>query len=361
MAIYYTSSSATGGGVGSFADPWTLQEAFDTAVAGDEVRILNDGVYYPTAQIDLDINVGTSDNPISYRGRAADDSDYELATISGASLVGTVSIFYAAGLTIVNSYWHFYDLRLTASPKYCYEGIFSRGYQNKFIRCRFDNVASYAFFNSTGVIFWRCEFDHNHIGVFGVRSNSFAFECSFHDNNVGMSNCEGGMIVANSVFFRNTKGAQQFSGGVNFISCTFDNNVTGIDGMAFVHAFNCVFSNNSTYGINIRTPTATYDLRNYLFVGNYFYNNGIDINGSSALPDMAATNTLGGSDPLYVDTTSGSENYALQPESPLIAAGLPGTIPYADYQAMTGYGTPGALMPRLLGGGQVFHPLGFGG
>ena len=49
MAIRYGSSLAVGGGDGTFLSPWTLQELADFTLAGDEGRIMADGVYLPTA------------------------------------------------------------------------------------------------------------------------------------------------------------------------------------------------------------------------------------------------------------------------------------------------------------------------
>ncbi|HUU90639.1 MAG TPA: hypothetical protein VM238_05445, partial [Phycisphaerae bacterium] len=68
MPTYYTTHNAGGGGVGSFVAPWTLQEAADSAVAGDEVRVCNTGAYTPAAAFNWDTNAGTYQSPISFLG-----------------------------------------------------------------------------------------------------------------------------------------------------------------------------------------------------------------------------------------------------------------------------------------------------
>ena len=79
MPTYYTTHNAGGGGVGSFVAPWTLQEAADSAVAGDTVYICNTGTYSSAARTDFDTNSGTIATRASVRVFG------KLKTISGAS------------------------------------------------------------------------------------------------------------------------------------------------------------------------------------------------------------------------------------------------------------------------------------
>ena len=81
MPTYYTTHNAGGGGVGRVAAPWTLQEAADQAVAGDEVRICNTGTYTPAATIDFDTNSGTHDAPIQFLGYDSAGTSREQALV----------------------------------------------------------------------------------------------------------------------------------------------------------------------------------------------------------------------------------------------------------------------------------------
>ena len=353
MAIYYTSSSAAGGGVGSYVDPWTLQEAFDSAVAGDEVRILNDGVYYLTSSIDIDTNSGTSSSHISYRGRSSDDTSYELVTIDGSSLGATAPIFDLESYPASFGYLDFFDLKLQNATYDPIRTFYNRCYECFWSRCIIDG-GRYCFFTNNSRVY-RCEVLNCTVGVFGVR-NTRIIECFIHDNAVGISNCEQDTLFFGCLFINHSRASQQFSGTVNFLNCTFDNNTEVMSYLKSKFVINCVFSNSSSFGISL-DPTQYFS--NMLFIGNYFYNNTVNISGSSLTYEQSLLNTLDGSNPLYVSTAAGSEDYNISSDSPLLGRGLPRSIPYSSYKDMITYTTVGALSPRLVN--QVFHPLGPGG
>ena len=352
MTVYYTSSSATGGGVGSFADPWTLQEAFDGAVAGDEVRILNDGVYYPTAQIDIDTNRGTDAvNNIKFLGRSADDASYEKATISANSLSSGFLIRFGFTSGATACYLQFEDIAFDGS----YAGTDQFGTADsyytrkcKFFRCVFRNSNRYTMCAGYYFEFYQSEF------IDGVSLSNFAVQWSQYANclfkNIGAVFSAGDRTNFYGCVFIDAIASYGNPG--NYFNCTFDG--AGLQASAITNlseivcVFNCVFVNFTG------TALSGFENNSLACSGNYFYNN-----GTNASFSLNATNMTSGGDPLFVSTTPGSENYTPQTSSLLIGAGLTGTIPYADYQAMTGYGTPGALLPRQTN--QVFHPLGFGG
>ena len=68
MATYYCKSGAGGGGVGSFADPYTIQELCDNVTAGNEGVIVADATYSMAVPVDIDTNAGNGGAPINFRG-----------------------------------------------------------------------------------------------------------------------------------------------------------------------------------------------------------------------------------------------------------------------------------------------------
>jgi len=85
MAIFFASSLATGGGDGSFSNPWTLQEGMGVE-SPDELRIIADGTYLPTATLSP-TGIGSANNPVLITGCSlTGDVDGTKADISGASL-----------------------------------------------------------------------------------------------------------------------------------------------------------------------------------------------------------------------------------------------------------------------------------
>lgn len=344
MAIYYTSSSASGGGAGSYADPWTLQEAFDSAVAGDEVRILNDGTYTPSARIDIDTNKGTSGSRIKFLGRNSADTAYEKATISASSLSSAQHLIYFGFNSAPNgAYLQFENLIFDGS----YPNTNQFGTQNQFynwyctfIRCVFKNSNSTTLSSGYYFNFYECEF---------LDGASYASSTLLHTKyrNCLFKNIDSHYRAENRTdfvgcVFINVGATFYFSG--NFFSCTFDGAgsqasawTAGLDDSNSI--VNCVFINYTG------TVITGFTDHSFSCSGNYFYNNGT--NASFVLNE---TNITTGGDPLFVSTVSGSENYTPQSSSPLIGAGVPGTIPYSAYQDMVGYATPGAIVPQAGGG-----------
>ena len=349
MATYYTSSTALGGGVGSYADPFTLQEAFDTATAGDEVRVLNDGTYSPTAAIDVDTNAGAYGNEIVFRGRNSADTAYEMATISGSSLPLNAHIFDASANLNTYTYMVFEDLRLTATTGTGrgWTQLYNRCRFNVWRNCKFDNFPHYALYLGYAVSFYDCEFHNNTLSIGGLRSSSVVSGCSFRDGGVGGSNNEGELVWVNCIFYNMSSRAHQtFSGSQIFISCTFDNMQYAVYGGKTRAVINCLFSNCTTQAVNLDSTYNPADNSQLLFIGNYFYNNTSDI---SVTPNafMTANNTFAGSDPQYVNTTAGAEDYNLQSGSPAIGTGVPSSFELSGRAAMTANTTPGAFAAAI--------------
>lgn len=349
MATYYTSSTALGGGVGSYADPFTLQEAFDTAIAGDEVRILNDGTYNILSTIDVDTNAGTAGNYITFRGRNSADTAYEMATISGSSLAINSHILDATGNLNSYTYFIFQDLRFTTTTGSgrIWTQVYNRCRRNLWKDCRFDNCSGYGLTCGHDTSFYNCEFHDNSINLFGLRSGSIVSCCSFRDGAVGSSNCEGDTLWIGCVFYNFTSNAHQtFSGTQRFVHCTFDGCSRGIYDCKSALVTNCLFSNLTIEAVNFNSSYYPTNIEQLLFIGNYFYNNTSDIN---ITPNdfMTANNTFAGSDPQYVNTTAGAEDYNLQSGSPAIGTGVPSSFELSGRAAMTANTTPGTFAAAI--------------
>ena len=349
MATYYTSSSALGGGVGSYADPFTLQEAFDTATAGDEVRILNDGTYYPTVSIDVDTNAGTAGNEIVFRGRNSGDTAYEMATISGSSLPTNSHLLDASAHTTSFTYTRFEDLRLTATSGTGrgWTQTYNRCRGNVWRNCRIDNFPQYAMSLGYTVSFYDCEFHDNLISLVGLRSSSIVSGCSFRDGTSAGALNEGEVVWVNCIFYNHSGRVHTtFSGSQIFISCTFDQGTYAIYDGRVRGIINCLFSNFTTQAINFNSSYNPVGYSQLLIAGNYFYNNTADTN---ITPDtfLTANNTFAGSDPQYVSTTAGAEDYNLQSGSPAEGTGVPSSYTITGGTDMTSSKTPGAFAAAI--------------
>jgi hypothetical protein len=355
MATYYTSSTALGGGVGSYADPFTLQEAFDTATAGDEVRVLNDGTYSPTATIDVDTNQGTSSSPIVFVGRNSADTAEEVATISGTSILSGSVIYFNFGNTS-HSYVHIkklkFDGSLASNDISAANALNNRGVY--WFDCIFTNSSRYAL--GSGCYFCqliRCQFINNtSISLYNFK-NSLVIGCYFESNHSG-TNATNGIFGCTSPFygcvFRNN--GYVYSDMAGFYNCTFDgNNAVGkamINTVITTPIINCVFANYTVTAIEASSADTSYYIQ-----GCHFYNNVSDSN----LTIDSTTNTLSGTDPQFTNTTNGTEDYTPVSGSPLIGAGQPSLVPNFTASDMTSSPTIGAIVPAASGGGSTSYAL----
>ena len=338
MATYYTSSTALGGGVGSYADPFTLQEAFDTAIAGDEVRVLNDGTYSPTVTIDVDTNQGTVSSFVTFRGRNSGDTAYEKATISGTSVLsgspininfGNTSQSYVVIQDIV------FDGATSGNPLIETNTFNSRGIW--WVDCIFKNAPYYVYNGAWQIYFSGCQFlDNASLTMFQVKESQ-VFGCYFENTGnffqsdkthyVGCVFRDSGNFYSNAPFIYN---------------CTFDGD--GSQSYAFTsggmnYAYpivNSVFTGYTTAVMDASSAIRPHGVR-----GCYFYNN--TANTTSNVTLDGSVNTLSGTDPLFTNTTNGTEDYTPQSGSPLFGAGQPSLIPNSTASDMTSSPTVGAI------------------
>ena len=353
MATYYTSSTALGGGAGSYSDAFTLQEAFDTAVAGDEVRVLNDGTYYPTSRIDVDTNQGTATSAIVFTGRNSGDTAEEVATISATSLTSGNVIYFDFGnanhsfLNIKNLK---FDGNVSGSPIVGANSFNNRGVH--WFNCIFTNSDHYAFgnggyFNSLT----RCQFiDNASLALFSFK-NGQVHGCYFEGS--GTSQYANTVFASTSIFygcvFRNC--GNHYSDMTGFFNCTFDGNGNQAKAIASgvtvnTPIVNCVFANYTTQAIEGGSSNAGISK---VIQGCYFYNNASDTDFT-----IDSTNTLGGADPQFPTTTNGTEDYTPQTGSPLIGAGQPSLIPNSSASDKTSKPTIGAITAAIAAAALTF-------
>jgi hypothetical protein len=335
MATYYAKHNAGGGGVGSFADPFTLQELLDNTDAGDLGLVCNTGNYTPAATIDVDnASACTLSNLAVIRGANADGSDDgTIATISGASLGGGADLFNlnVAGLSI-----KFEGLRITGATQYNINLNTALNVASiSFYRCRIDSASSHGIYNQESTaqfiaMFINCEIDTN--GSCGIasaglgRGGVILINSAVHDNasdgiqdtqahsksefiasliydngghGINLSNDSYGITIRNCVFFANT------SNGINFD----DSANTGQ-----LIALNNIFRSNGGYGIDTNGgASGQFVLCDY----NCFSNN---TSGPMDIATLGSNNVL--ADPLFTDETDGAEDFTLQAGSPCKNTGL---------------------------------------
>lgn len=336
MATYYSKHDAGGGGVGSFADPFTLQELFDNTDSGDLGLICNTGTYTPSVTIDIDNGSAvTANNYAVIRGANADGSDDgTIATISGSSLGASTDLF---NFNVSAICIKLENLRITGATQYNVTLNAAINASNIiFNNCRIDNATNHGIYNAESTLqffvgFNGCEIDNN--GGDGINSAGFS---------------RGGIKMINTSVHDNTgDGVKDTTGSVAksvYIGCSFyDNGEHGLnfsDDCFGAVCINCVFFGNTDNGINFTDTTNTCQMT---FINNIYRSNGgygIDTNGGSsgqfALCDYNcfSNNTSGAmdistpgsnnvtSDPLFTSETDGSEDFTLQSSSPCKNIGI---------------------------------------
>lgn len=331
MTTYYV--RASGGDDGndglSFANGWaTIQHAFDTAVAGDQVRICNDGTHSPTAQVDIDTNSGSSTSGyIHFIGASATGTlDGSIATISGASLPASTDLLDSGTSSI--QYICLENLRLTNGTKIGVNLYGSSQDYWKFVNVRIDNMDDAGLrYDSDYIRCYGCEFDNNAGSGFvgSTKSGHIFVGCSSHDNSEHGFNIKGnynqffGCLAYDNVGsgFYCLKYAHQ-----TLINCVADRNDD--DGIEFddtvssngdIDILNCILRANGGYGIRFGNFAHESGVVDY----NCYYNN-----TSGACDVTTPGNANITSDPQFTSVTDGSEDYSLQSGSPCRGVGLGG-------------------------------------
>jgi hypothetical protein len=330
MAIRYVSSLATGTGDGTLLDPWTLQQGATGTLAGDECRIMADGVYSPTATINFDTVAGTAASyPIFIGADASGNVTGARPTISGASLPASNDLFY---LNATNQRILFENLILDAAKRYAVN-VNSTVYGTMF-NCRFSNTVGTGygvFINGSGsrISAINNEFFSNVVGIGG--NNNLRLERSmlygnlFIGNTLAGARCGPDCTISKNIFIRNAIGLSNSSG--QFGRGRIDGNVFlgntshGIESSTVseneqIFIANNIFRNNGGYALN----TNSGDIPRFFLYNNCFSNNtsgNVDINSGVPWGEGHIF-----ADPKFEDETSGSEDIRTQTGSPCRNMGL---------------------------------------
>ena len=326
MAIYYASSLATGGGNGSLGNPWTLQEGADGTLASDELRIMADGIYYPTAGVVSTVTASIDFRPMFVGANASGVVDGTFAVIDGSNLPANTDIFtYNTAL----QYADFKLLQVQNSPRHGIYHLQSGSIEAQ--KCKFIDNAGSGFFvgssaSSDAVLFCLLKGNLNGFGAPNVSRAQRSF-------------------IIGSKFEKNSGIAIQVSAHSVILSCSLIRNGIGIgnnDGLwnrTFVSG--CAFLANASHDIDARTVGANGILiKNSIFrlSGGYAINtkagnkNSITLyNDCFSSATSGAVDINGGipwgeghvlADPMFESEVDGIEDLRLKTGSPCRNAGI---------------------------------------
>lgn len=344
----------------SFANGFaTIQKMADILTAGDLGLVASDGVHIPSAIVLLDINNGTFASPIQWRGAGPlGEDDGSIATISGNGAIGAVFDDRVTG----GDHSHFEGLRITNATSFGFRFSTNRP-GILFERCRIDNHGSEGVQVSsiqTQTIFIDCELDSN--GKAGVRSavpsvgQVSLINCLIHGNGEHGVEINRFLIIQNCWIYNNTLDGVNCIGTPSCMSITntvIDNN--GDDGIkvsssTLLHTImtNNIISNNAGFGVSLEGTEV-----NGVRGSNLYFNNtlgNVTFDGVSAAT-LAAFETISGSltgDPLFVNTTLGSEDYRIVSGSPAFGAGYPTTLMDGTTRSQPNFAHIGSNVPEAV-------------
>ena len=334
MTTYYVrSAGGNDGNAGtSFALGWaTLQHAFDTAVAGDEVLICADGAHSPTATVDVDTNSGTASAPIFFKGASATGvDDGTQAEINGSGLPATTDM-----LNVTRSNLFFQNLRLTEATGHNISGTSAANY-NYFKDCRFDNAGSFGCaYIGTDWFFVHCRADNNGaggIGQPGTTTNDTQYSrylfCNVHDNGThGIVNSGVGQTyIGNNIYDNAEAGIYRYRQWENVLM--LNNTIYGND--HGVEAAGSPFG-NAPCGIFLGNAVSDNTLDGVLgfsatlaFAAPFVDKNLFNQNGThrTNFPTDFTTGVADDTDPQFTDEGASSKNFQPVSASAMKAAGV---------------------------------------
>lgn len=320
MATYYVDpvSGSDGNAGTSFGAAFaSTQKGADTAVAGEEVRLCDTGVEYLSSRLDLDTNAGVIFVAYDATGTAPLTSGHY--TIDG-SLLGLTDLVQlsVSGITMQG-------VRLTAGPAYNIKFSGSSAYM-QMERCRVDNAGtSGVYMDNVTHVLWSIDSEIDHNTKYGVRQstssrgNFYGVGGSVHHNGSGGVWVGAYIMVSNMAVYRNGgDGIRNLESRTNIYNCTvYGNTGDGIDtdygGNTIV---GCTLAANGGYGLNRNGVNENIDIIDY----NHYHGN---TSGETDLGATPGTHNQSG-DPLFADTTDGSEDFTPADGSPLDGTGIGG-------------------------------------
>lgn len=323
MAIFFASSLATGGGNGSFSNPWTLQEGM-IVESPDELRIIADGTYLPTATLSP-TGIGSANNPVLITGCSlTGDVDGTKADISGATLPSETDILDHP----ITQYITYKNLIVRNSPRH---GI---ACPNGDARLHFNNIdilnnaqwgATPLTNSSARFSFTNCLISGNMYGIGYLATNRMPdlklIACTIENNlNTGI-NVGDRLIVLKTVVKNNGVGIRaNYPTPLMWVisNSTFYKNTNAIDvgsgslGLSIIESN--IFRNNT--GFAFKSGSTILD--RITIMNNCFSNN---TSGDSERGPITGNGNIH-DDPLFVSEVEGEEDFNLQPTSPCINGGL---------------------------------------
>lgn len=325
MAIFFASSLATGGGDGSFSDPWTLQEGMGVE-SPDELRIIADGTYLPTATLSP-TGIGSVNNPVLITGCSlTGDVDGTKADISGATLPSETDILnhpirqnimyknliirnsprhgIACSSSLSDTRLHFNNVDILNNAQWgatpLEDGFIKFSFTNCLISGNMYGIGINYSYRMPTLYLIACTIENNSDTGIYVSNDLIVLKTIVKNNGVGIRaniTTPERWLISNSIFYKNTNAIDVGSGslGLSIIeSNIFRNNIgfafkSGSTIMDRITIMNNCFSNNSS-GDSESGP----------------------ITGNGNIHD----------DPLFVSEVEGEEDFNLQPTSPCINTGL---------------------------------------
>lgn len=344
----------------SFATAFaTIQKMADTLTASDLGLVASDGVHIPSAIVLLDINNGTFASPIQWRGAGPlGEDDGSIATISGNGVLGAVFDDRATG----GDHSHFEGLRVTNTTLFGFRFSTNRP-GILFERCRIDSHGAEGVqvgSNQTQITFVDCELDSN--GKAGVRASVAnvgqvsLINCLIHNNGEHGVEISRTLTIQSCWIYNNALDGVNCIGTPVCISLTntiIDNN--GDDGVKVSSTTslqaiitNNIISNNAGFGVSLEGTEV-----NGIRGSNLYFNNtlgNVTFDGVSAAT-LTAFETISGSltgDPLFVNTTLGSEDYRIVSGSPAFGAGYPITLMDSTPRSQPNFAHIGSNVPEAV-------------
>ena len=321
MAIFFASSSATGGGDGSLSNPWTLQEGM-VVESPDELRIIADGTYWPTATLSP-TGIGSADNPVLITGcNSTGDVDGTKADISGETLPSETDILDHA----ITQYIMYKNLIVRNSPRHgiaCPVSAMLHFNNIDILNCA-QWGATPLTYSGAIFLFTNCLISGNMYGIGssnnGRMSSLKLIACKIENNSNTGIHVGTGLAVLKTVIKNNGIGIRANSAESSWLisSSTFYKNTNAIDvgngslNLSIIESN--IFRNNTGYAF--KSGSTIVD--RIMIINNCFSSN---TSGDSESGSITGNGNIH-EDPLFVSEVEGEEDFRLQSTSPCKDAGL---------------------------------------
>jgi hypothetical protein len=325
MATYYvrpTNGNDSNDGL-SYANAWKTmaKAAASPVVLGDEIRLCAEATELPTATTTFNSVSG-----ISLIGYSADGTteldEGQFYTISGASTGTGVNLITVSGNTIPGLNVQFRHVHFLNSKQ---DGISQAGNCSiSLVECRISGSVRHGLQgdnNSASIRLINSEVDHNgQKGLTQSTTDRLSINASgsrIHDN--GTTGVDSGVTstMTHCTVYRNGGIGAKYDKSSSFSNNVFfDNGTVGLQiGGVPQFCFNNSFVDNGTFGLDYAfTPTAV-----PIWTIDYNHYHGNESGETDQVTTPGGSNVSG--DPLFANTTDGSEDFTPSSSSPLFGGG----------------------------------------